>query len=39
VGLGARLRVSKKFPVDFSVDVAVNREDEATTYVYLGQRF
>ena len=38
-GLGARYRVSQKFPVDFSVDVAYNDEDEITTYIYVGQRF
>jgi hypothetical protein len=38
-GLGARYRLSRKFPVDFSVDVAVNLDEEVTTYVYVGQRF
>ncbi len=38
-GVGVRFRVSRKFPVDFSVDVAVNRDDETTTYIYVGQRF
>jgi hemolysin activation/secretion protein len=38
-GLGVRFRVSRKYPVDFSVDVAVNRQEETTTYIYVGQRF
>ncbi|WP_170480366.1 BamA/TamA family outer membrane protein [Ruegeria arenilitoris] len=39
VGLGARYRVSKKFPVDFSVDWARNDLDEDQLYIYVGQRF
>jgi hypothetical protein len=38
-GVGVRYRVSRKFPVDFSVDVAVNTDEESTTYIYVGQRF
>lgn len=38
-GAGLRFRLSKKYPVDFSVDVAINRQSETSTYVYLGQRF
>lgn len=38
-GLGARYRVSKKFPLDFSVDYARNNLDEDTLYIYVGQRF
>lgn len=38
-GLGARYRVSKKFPVDFSVDWSRNDEDEDQLYIYVGQRF
>ena len=38
-GLGARYRVSKKFPVDFSVDWARNNLDEDQLYIYVGQRF
>ncbi len=39
VGLGARYRVSKKFPLDFSVDVSRNDEQENNLYIYVGQRF
>ncbi|WP_235820296.1 BamA/TamA family outer membrane protein [Falsiruegeria litorea] len=38
-GLGARYRVSKKFPVDFSVDYSRNSEREDQLYIYVGQRF
>lgn len=38
-GIGARYRVSKKFPLDFSVDVARNSQSDNTVYVYVGQRF
>lgn len=38
-GLGLRYRVSKKFPVDFSVDVAHNDLGENLLYIYVGQRF
>ena len=39
VGVGGRYRVSKKFPVDFSVDVSRNSQRENTLYIYVGQRF
>jgi outer membrane protein assembly factor BamA len=38
-GLGARYRVSKKFPLDFSVDLARNSLSENQLYIYVGQRF
>lgn len=38
-GLGVRYRVSKKFPVDFSVDVSRNDLGEDLLYIYIGQRF
>ena len=38
-GIGARYRVSKKFPLDFSVDVARNSLSENQLYIYVGQRF
>lgn len=38
-GVGARLRVSKKYPVDLSVDWSRNSDDERQLYVYVGQRF
>ncbi|MCA0872855.1 BamA/TamA family outer membrane protein [Seohaeicola saemankumensis] len=38
-GLGLRYRLSKKFPVDFSVDYARNDLDENLLYIYVGQRF
>lgn len=39
VGLGARYRVSKKFPVDFSVDLSHNNFGNDQIYIYVGQRF
>jgi hypothetical protein len=38
-GIGARLRLSKKFPVDYSIDVSWNNQDERLLYIYVGQRF
>lgn len=38
-GIGARYRVSKKFPVDFSVDVAWNSDDDTLLYISVGQRW
>ena len=38
-GAGVRYRVSKKFPVDISVDYSRNSEREDQLYVYVGQRF
>ena len=39
VGLGVRYRVSKKFPVDFSVDFSHNNLGDDQIYIYVGQRF
>ena len=39
IGFGARYRISKKFPLDFSVDLARNNLSENQLYVYVGQRF
>mgnify|MGYP001112393997 CR=1 FL=1 len=38
-GIGARYRVSKKFPVDFSVDMTHNNLGDSLLYIYVGQRF
>jgi outer membrane protein assembly factor BamA len=38
-GIGARFRLSKKFPLDYSFDVSYNDADESLVYVYVGQRF
>lgn len=38
-GLGLRYRVSEKFPVDLSLDLARNDQSQNTVYVYVGQRF
>lgn len=38
-GFGLRYRVSKKFPVDFSVDGSWNDEHEGLLYISIGQRF
>lgn len=38
-GVGARYRVSKKYPLDLSVDWARNNASERQLYVYVGQRF
>ncbi len=38
-GLGARYRVSRKFPLDFSVDLTRNNLSENQLYIYVGQRF
>lgn len=38
-GFGLRVRISKKFPVDFSIDASLNNEDEKLVYIYVGQRF
>jgi hypothetical protein len=38
-GVGARYRLTKKFPLDFSVDVSVNDEGQEYVYIYVGQRF
>lgn len=39
IGLGARYRVSKKFPLDFSIDGSHNNLGENLLYIYVGQRF
>ena len=38
-GIGLRFRLSKSFPVDFSIDATVNSDDETLYYVYVGQSF
>lgn len=38
-GLGLRYRLSKKTPLDFSLDAAINSEGETTAYITIGQRF
>ena len=38
-GVGARIRLSRTFPVDFSIDASWNDEDEQLLYIYVGQRF
>lgn len=38
-GIGLRYRLSRKFPLDFSLDGAFNDADQGSTYVYLGQSF
>jgi outer membrane protein assembly factor BamA len=38
-GLGLRIRISKKFPVDFSFDGSLNNDNERLLYIYVGQRF
>jgi len=38
-GLGMRYRVSKKFPLDFSIDVSRNNLGDNLLYIYVGQRF
>ena len=38
-GVGARYRLSRKFPLDFSVDGSRNSDGDNLLYVYVGQRF
>ncbi|MCV6825593.1 MULTISPECIES: hypothetical protein [Halocynthiibacter] len=38
-GVGLRFRLSRKFPLDFSADVAINDDNEQNYYIYVGQRF
>lgn len=38
-GVGLRIRLSKKFPMDFSMDAARNDLGQDTYYIYVGQRF
>ena len=39
IGLGARIRLSKSFPVDYAVDVSLNERGDSFLYVSVGQRF
>lgn len=38
-GVGARFRLSRSFPVDYSIDVSRNDTGESLLYVTVGQRF
>ena len=38
-GVGVRYRVSQQFPIDFSVDMSRNNDNEELLYIYVGQRF
>jgi outer membrane protein assembly factor BamA len=38
-GVGLRFRLSRKFPLDFSVDGSRNSDGDNLLYVYVGQRF
>lgn len=38
-GIGARYRISQKFPVDFAIDYTFNDQNEEQLYIYVGQRF
>ena len=38
-GAGLRYKLSKNFPIDFSVDYTANNDGENFLYVYVGQRF
>lgn len=38
-GIGLRYRVSKRFPVDFSIDQAFNDAGDTSTYISIGQAF
>jgi outer membrane protein assembly factor BamA len=38
-GLGLRYRLSRGFPVDFSIDSSINDDGEQLVYIYVGQRF
>lgn len=38
-GIGARLRLSKKFPLDYAIDISLNDRGENVLYVSVGQRF
>ena len=38
-GVGLRYRVTEQFPVDLSLDVSTNNEDEEFVYIFVGQRF
>jgi hemolysin activation/secretion protein len=39
IGVGARYRLSKDFPVDFSVDATHNSDGETLYYIFVGQAF
>ncbi|TNF59017.1 MAG: hypothetical protein EP307_11155 [Rhodobacteraceae bacterium] len=38
-GVGLRVRLSRSFPLDFSIDQTVNDAGDSYTYVYIGQSF
>lgn len=38
-GAGLRFRLSRSFPVDFSVDFTGNSDGETLYYIYVGQSF
>ena len=38
-GLGARIRLSKSYPLDYSIDLSRNDNHEDILYLYVGQRF
>lgn len=38
-GAGIRFRLSKDYPLDFSIDQTINGDGESSTYVYIGQSF
>lgn len=38
-GVGARFRLSRKFPLDYAIDVSINQEGDNVLYVSVGQRF
>lgn len=38
-GFGLRYRLSKSFPIDFSLDVSMNKEGQVYQYIYIGQSF
>ncbi|MCA0930073.1 BamA/TamA family outer membrane protein [Ruegeria profundi] len=39
VGAGVRYRVSKQYPLDFSLDFTTNNDQEEYVYIFIGQRF
>lgn len=38
-GVGLKYRLTRKFPLDIALDVALNDAGDDTTYIYVGQRF
>ena len=38
-GIGLRFRLSKSFPLDYAIDVALNERGEDLLYISVGQRF